>query len=311
MTGPGNAPPADGLPWADDVLSVPVLREPREPKPMRRIVLALLFFLTAGPALAQPSAAPADPKGQAYAFVKSYAEVGLFDWVIHLDQPLCLKVQGLAPAQAAAVKARIEAVGQALSERLYSVYNQCAMTNVWVVFTTDPQHTLDNMIAYHPQLVGDARSDTRAVKTVTRPIQAWYRTVCDLGVCPPDPVAFLPDTVTVLVDARRTQGVKLETIADYAAMLALSEPRFPDRCQVLPSVLDLFAGPCGGPARAGLTRTDLAYLKAVYTAGRRISEPEWSRAEGGGSVDQVAGRMGMLLSGHGVLPSPGPAPDKR
>ena len=258
------------------------------------------------------AAEPADLSKQASDFVKSYAEVGLFDWVIRLDGPLCVQVLGLPPEQATAVKARIEAVAQALSLKLFSTFQTCGgFKNVRVLFTTDPQHELDNMIVNPGQLVGDDFSDTRNVKTVTRPIQAWYRTICYVGPCASDPVAKPPETVTVLVDARRTQGVKLGTMADYAAMLALSEPRSPDRCQVLPSVLDLFAGACAGrPAPTGLTPSDLAYLKAVYTAGRRITEPEWSRAGGGGTVDQVAGRMGMLLAGHGSFPSPGAAPER-
>jgi beta-lactamase regulating signal transducer with metallopeptidase domain len=258
------------------------------------------------------TAEPADPS-KALEFVRSYAKVGLFGWAVRLDAPICAQVLGLPPDQAAAVKDRIEAIGQSMSLRLFSVYQTCGgFKNIQVLFTPNAQQTLDQLIAHQPSLVGDSRSDTRDVKAVTRPVQAWYRTRCYESACSPDPVAFPSDTVTVLVDARRVEGVNLGVIADYAAMLALAEPRFPDRCQVLPSVLDLFAGSCAGRAApSGITPSDLAYLRALYTAGRSITAPEWTQVEGGGTVDQIAGRMAMLMSGHGSMPVPGPKPEKR
>jgi len=63
-------------------------------------------------------------------------------------------------------------------------------------------------------------------------------------------------------------------------MLALSEPRFPDRCQVLPGILDLFAASCAGrPAPIELSPSDLAYLKAAYTA-VRLNDPVLNQALG-------------------------------
>ena len=65
---------------------------------------------------------------------------------------------------------------------------------------------------------------------------------------------------------RRTQSMSLDAVSDYVAMLALSQARSLDHCNVLPSVTDLFAGACPGrPAPTGLTAADTAYLKALYT----------------------------------------------
>jgi hypothetical protein len=80
---------------------------------------------------------------------------------------------------------------------------------------------------------------------------------------------------------------------------------------VLPSVLDLFSSCPGRPAPTGLTVSDLSYLKALYTAGIPITMHDWNRGEHGGTVDQVAGRMGTLLDGHGALLKPGAAPERR
>jgi hypothetical protein len=71
-------------------------------------------------------------------------------------------------------------------------------------------------------------------------------------------------------------------------MVTLSQPRTLDGCGALPSVIDFFAVTCPGrvpPDR--LTRTDMAYLQALYGANleaRRTSE-----------VTDVASRMAQIL----------------
>ena len=53
------------------------------------------------------------------------------------------------------------------------------------------------------------------------------------------------------------------TIADYIAMLALSQPGSPDRCESLPSITNLLAPGCATTART-ITDGDLAYLRGLY-----------------------------------------------
>jgi hypothetical protein len=251
-----------------------------------------------------------DLQRQARDFVQANGRVSQFGTVIHFASRLCMTVAGLTPEQNDAVKSRVQAVAQTLSELIYNARRQsCTTKNVSVVFTPNPQHTLDRMIADDPRMVGDAHSTTRGVKTVTRPIQAWFQTACVEAACTPDPVAIPAITATVLVDARRISSTKLGTIADYVAMLVLADPLAVDRCQALPSILDLFAGHClGRSAPNGLTRNDMAYLRSLYTAGHRMSQAEWNRGGGAGTVDQVAARMSKLLAGRGTLPEPGAKP---
>jgi len=59
-------------------------------------------------------------------------------------------------------------------------------------------------------------------------------------------------------------------IADYVAMLALSQPGSSGHCQFLPSITDLFACP-GRAAPGGLTPADAAYLTALYAEPPRFS----------------------------------------
>jgi beta-lactamase regulating signal transducer with metallopeptidase domain len=72
--------------------------------------------------------------------------------------------------------------------------------------------------------------------------------------------------VIVIVDLRKTGNMNLGTLADYAAMLALSQPRALGQCNVLPSITDLFATCPGRPAPDGLTPADTAYLTGLYSA---------------------------------------------
>jgi hypothetical protein len=53
------------------------------------------------------------------------------------------------------------------------------------------------------------------------------------------------------------------TIADYVALLALSQQGSPDRCEALPSITNLLAPGCATAART-ITDGDLAYLRGLY-----------------------------------------------
>src|SRR6185312_13663413 len=106
-----------------------------------------------------------------------------------------------------------------------------------------------------------------------RPIKAWYGMVYDfaggaggrgLGANPGARQKLA--LAIVVVDPARTQDLSLDTVSDYVAVLALSQPRALDRCNVLPSITDLYAGACPGRSTpAGLTAADAAYLRALYT----------------------------------------------
>jgi len=61
-------------------------------------------------------------------------------------------------------------------------------------------------------------------------------------------------------------GFTIGSIADYAAMLALSQPAKQDGCGALDSVLDLLAH-CPAQAKPdALTTNDIVFLKALYAA---------------------------------------------
>ena len=232
---------------------------------------------------------------QAYDFVRSYAQSstdpnGIARW----GDPLCIQVAGVAPNQAALVRARVAQVARAAG--VSALDPGCRIANVQIVFTTEPQRVLDHEAARRGWDVGVAARNGwllgRAVKDsriVTQPIEVWYRAVVaddrGAGVIPsptafdnweviPSPTAFddcntriacpLKDMfqfILVVVDLGRVQDRSPAVLADFVAMAALSQPRWLDRCNTLPSVTDLFAGACPGRGPpTGLTAADAAYL---------------------------------------------------
>ena len=211
---------------------------------------------------------------RAYAFVAPDGPRGVARW----RGAVRIQVAGLSGDQNAAVKARVEAVAKAVGApgKGLSPPNTWN-TDVGILFAADPQRLLDDIAARKPYLLGDQRS----VRTITRPVQAWYQTDTDT-----EKRWF--GSILVIVDLRRAHDMKLSQLADYVAMTALSEPRAVDGCQVLPSVMDLFAGPCPGRAAPeGLTSADNAYLTALYGAASLQSAVY---------LDEIGARMAKIIA---------------
>jgi hypothetical protein len=261
---------------------------------------------------------PEEAKTLAADFVKSYADATPFHTVGRWAGGICIRVIGLAPEQEAAVKTRVEDVAGSLG---LPVGAQCRYYNIQIGFAEDAQALLDGTVKNSKvNPLGDRTSDTRDVKTVTLPIQAWYVTNGELyaqndrtekngdglkirvqygpftqnnGTTPnigagtpldysgssslgtfgpwipagPSSRSYRAFTnVMVIVDLRQTGNENLGTLADYVAMLALSEPRALGQCNVLPSITDLYANCPSRPAPDGLTPADTAYLTALYSA---------------------------------------------
>jgi hypothetical protein len=93
--------------------------------------------------------------------------------------------------------------------------------------------------------------------------------------------------VLVIVDTNRVKDLPTGVLADYVTMLSLSQPKSLDGCNVLPSVVDLFSKACADVAMDGLTRTDVAYLTALYK-----TDLEARKA---GQQTDIAGRMADML----------------
>ena len=96
--------------------------------------------------------------------------------------------------------------------------------------------------------------------------------------------------VLMVADSKALEGKDLGLLSDYMVMLALSQPRSLEGCNVLPSVIDVLAkSACSDrDPPDGLTPGDAAYLTALYA-----SDPEGKKSDAQGDI---AGRMASILS---------------
>lgn len=95
--------------------------------------------------------------------------------------------------------------------------------------------------------------------------------------------------VIVVIDTTKLVGQRLVPLADYIAMLALTELNSLDTCQQLPSIVNILAPNCDQKID-GITATDLAYLHALYKMG----------ADKGGlfQQDDITDAMVKDMQGH-------------
>ncbi|HEX4272033.1 MAG TPA: hypothetical protein VHZ32_11630 [Rhizomicrobium sp.] len=69
--------------------------------------------------------------------------------------------------------------------------------------------------------------------------------------------------VIIAADPNQLKDYEIGALADYIAMLALTQLDSLDTCQQLPSIVNMLAKGCDRPANA-LTENDLAYLRGLY-----------------------------------------------
>jgi hypothetical protein len=124
--------------------------------------------------------------------------------------------------------------------------------------------------AITPVASTDRRGATTPADDKTPKLDNAYRNVPErVGLGSSIPGRRISSIVNVLIvaDIKQVGGGAIGPVADYIAMLALSEPRSLDQCNALPSILDLMSSDCGSrPKPQQLTDSDIAYLKGLYAA---------------------------------------------
>jgi hypothetical protein len=168
--------------------------------------------------------------------------------------------------------------------------------NIAVLATPQPQALLDFVRAKRPALLGfHYRPRAAQIATVRRPIQAWYSTATedfsgfisadlpswDLGygvmstTGAPGGASVsgnraigngLKSEITaaiIVVDTSKIAGQEIGALADYIAMLALSQAQSYDDCQGVPTITNLLAASCS-TRPDGLTDIDATYLRGLY-----------------------------------------------
>jgi hypothetical protein len=230
-------------------------------------------------------------------YIRDHAAVSRTDRLARWREPICPITFGGPEADNDFVTARIKEVAAEVGARVDSS-PKCA-SNVEVIFSAYPQQLINLIYKRHPLYVGyHHASEIKALTTFDRPIRSWYATATRAystgepdqtsgGVGPGQRVldeswAQSPSgdsssrfdasitsefaNVLIIVDQKAVAGFTIGSIADYAAMAALSQPAKPDGCGALDSILDLLAH-CPAQAKPeALTTSDKLFLKALYAA---------------------------------------------
>lgn len=86
--------------------------------------------------------------------------------------------------------------------------------------------------------------------------------------------------VLIIVDARQADGVTLQALSDYLAMVSLAQLDPAGETTGVPTILNLFtARDTGGVVPAAMTQWDEAYLDGLYNARRTAPTDLWQRRE--------------------------------
>ena len=300
-----------------------------------RKFLFLILLAVAGPAAAQapvvtaePETVHSDAQRENKASIAGETVQAVLDPVYGADgqyarwkTPLCLNVYGLKPAAKILVERRIKQiaaqVGAPVERR-----DPCT-PNATIAFTTDTKATLASIHKARDWLLPDYDFIRMRLKQ-SLPVQAWYGVAIqgadgrrqlvgalDEGV-PETPVVTVSAaesnllstgistsiaTVMIVVDTNTVRGRPLGTLADYFALLALSQTRDTAHCKTVPSIANLLFTDCDAPLRAdAITETDLAMLTALY----QTSDASLQKLQ----RQRIIGAMRRTLQAGPAAPSP-------
>ena len=268
---------------------------------LRLCALALLIFAleSGAPGDAQPSSGTdsntiivnghrlpaATLEARVSRFVRGRGKYSRIDQITMWRDPVCPLVRNLPAAYGAFISARIEEIARNVGA---PTIQQCS-PNIEIIFTPQPQTVMDEVAVHSPTLLGfHFAPNTRALATVTKPIQAWYVTATSNGVqtvidgpLNPQPGGTAGSRLThglqsvlmhvlILVNTNEISGRPVGPIADYLAMLSLSQITAQEqgRCVDVASMTNLFSADCPDTLKPqSLTIADMAYLEGIYSMG--------------------------------------------
>ena len=257
------------------------------------------------------------PQTVIHGFVNSYVLAApVSDEITRWKNGICPKTEGLSQEEYSQfVTARIKEVAQEVGA---PVEVSPCRTNIDVIFTDKPQDFLDRVRKEGgASLLGPRPSQAVTVGTMRYAIQAWYATGTrdTNGVLLGDDednvfgggIKNLPTRavmgsllrtdlhselthIYIIADASKTQNYLLGAIADYVAVLALSQTQSFEACKSIPSITNLISPNCDADLKpTAITDTDMAFLKAVYTM-----DPGASLLEQQGYIsDEIAKALGV------------------
>jgi hypothetical protein len=249
--------------------------------------------------IARPPPSPQEIAGEAvHDFVRAHAKPSVITGQLaRWKLQICPITQGLSPELNEFVSARLLAIAASVGAPRQDSENCKSRHNVYIFFTSDPKQVLEAVEKQDPKLLGfHALDQTKAVETMSRSIQGWYVTVTHgarggQSIDEADPLLPLESDLmnkgkhppglpgsritshlsseivnaVLVVDLNKTTGHAIGPVADYLAVLTLTQAFAPEQCGTLPSIMDLLAPNCGArEAPTEVTAGDLAFLKALY-----------------------------------------------
>jgi hypothetical protein len=231
-------------------------------------------------------------------FVREHLPESRTEQLPRFSDAVCVKVIGLPEEFDSFVAKRIVEVARQVGAPIDA--STACTPNVNVIFTPTPQAQLSDIAKRRDILFGfHFRAELKKLTTFSRPIEAWYVTRATdttgksslevLDPHPYEPVEFKAPALTgragsrlgndmsveivhslILADANKVAGEKIETIADYIAVLALARWQGLEHCNGVPTILNLMADNCDGAPDAA-TPQDLALLTGLYAVQARES----------------------------------------
>jgi hypothetical protein len=233
-------------------------------------------------------------------FVRGHLAENRNQQYARFHDPICVRVIGLPPEFDAFIAKRVIEVATEVHAPVDA--SPTCRPNVNVIFSPKPQAQLDDIARRRDILFGfHFAAETRKLSTFSRPIQAWYVTqtadttgkrVLELV----DPHPYEPDEfkapavigkagsrlgndmstelvhALILADATKVADAKIGAVADYVAVLALARWQGLERCNSLPTILNLMADGCEADEVAeSATPGDLGLLTGLYAVNPRES----------------------------------------
>ena len=212
---------------------------------------------------------------------------------------ICPVVEGLPPLYASFVAARLKAIAKK-AEAPVNDDPKCRH-NIQILFTAKPQDIADYLRNGHAAYLGwfDNLNQRDQLATVTHDIQAWYLTASVTfggAMWIDDPRATYRNVgttqftgangnfihtpglgrlggglasslhnVIIVADLSKVQNYEMGALADYIAMLALSQPKNFDQCWEVPSITNLLSKDCQAERKtASLSDNDARFLYGLY-----------------------------------------------
>lgn len=235
-------------------------------------------------------------------FVRSYtAPSDMIGKIARWKDAICPISVGLQPEFNKFVTERVKEIA-AMVGAPSNAKEKCR-PNVEIVFTSHPQLLMNHVREQAPVLLGyHDTGNFESVAMVSHPIQAWYTTDTEdlngtrnvddeslnRGVDIYNPLCrcmvHLPnareeridssllgdglrselDHVIIVVDVNRIVGYELGSLADYIAVLSLSQTESFGTCRQTVSITNLMSPGCDSEKAKAIAEIDIAYLRGVY-----------------------------------------------